>query len=127
MNATQRPQSASQGKKGTGFMAATPNRFSYELKSEDGVLRVLLRGTADHSQVSSLQACVQEVMGQFQKEVVLDLSELVYISTAGLRALLDLHRQVKLRKGSFRTVGATEVIASVLKLTGLDQVLELQS
>lgn len=105
----------------------TPTRFSYELKPEGRVLRVYLRGTADHNQVEELQACVRAVQEQFHEEVVLDLSELAYISTAGLRALLDLHRFVKHRQGQIRIVAASDVIAGVLRMTGLDTVLDLQA
>jgi anti-sigma B factor antagonist len=54
--------------------------------------------------------------------LVLDLSEVEYIDSAGLSALLLAQRQQVRHRGDMRIVGASENVKSLLALTALDRV-----
>jgi anti-sigma B factor antagonist len=56
------------------------------------------------------------------KTLVLDLSEVEYIDSAGLSALLLAQRQQVHHHGDMRLVGASEEVRSLLTLTALDRV-----
>ena len=84
------------------------------------VLRLLGRIDADTS--GSLASAIENAgMGS----VTLDMTECVYISSAGLRVLLVAHRKLA-RKGHFLSlVNVSRLTFSVFEVTGLDQILRV--
>ncbi len=57
--------------------------------------------------------------------LIVDLSEVTYIDSAGLSALLLAERQQSAHGGDVRLVGANESVQSLLRLTQLDRVFPL--
>ncbi len=65
---------------------------------------------------------VQEQMLSISMErgrIVLDISGVEYVSSAGLRMLLLLYRQLKAKGGKIILVGVSEEITDVMSNTGL--------
>ena len=59
------------------------------------------------------------------KNLVLDLKNLEYISSAGLRVLLSMQKKIQ-QKGSLKVVNAGENIMEVFKITGFVDVLNIE-
>jgi anti-anti-sigma factor len=57
--------------------------------------------------------------------LIVDLSEVTYVDSAGLSALLLAERQQSAHGGDVRLVGASETVQSLLRLTQLDRVFSL--
>jgi anti-sigma B factor antagonist len=55
---------------------------------------------------------------QEEDKVIIDLSKVEFLSSAGLRVLLMLYRQVKARNGKIVLVGVSEDIQDVMENTG---------
>lgn len=55
---------------------------------------------------------------QKEDKLIIDLSKVEFLSSAGLRALLMLYRQVKARNGKIVLVGVSEEIQDVMENTG---------
>ncbi len=55
---------------------------------------------------------------QSQQDVVIDLTQVDFMSSAGLRVLLMVYRQVKARNGKVVLVGTSEEILDVMANTG---------
>ena len=55
---------------------------------------------------------------QGQDKIMIDLTQVEFLSSAGLRALLMLYRQVKARNGKIVLVGVSEEIQDVMENTG---------
>ena len=74
---------------------------------------LLIEGRVDTSTSAELQ---DEIMKSFQKvrHVVLDFSEVAYISSAGLRALLLGHKTAIAKQGSLKILHISEVVREVL-------------
>jgi anti-anti-sigma factor len=53
--------------------------------------------------------------------VVLDLTDVTFMDSTGLKVLLSIQRRADLAGGSFALVGVGRTVAKVLALTGLDQ------
>ncbi len=53
-----------------------------------------------------------------EDKIIIDLSKVEFLSSAGLRALLILYRQVKARNGKIVLVGVSEEIQDVMENTG---------
>ena len=67
----------------------------------------------------------REIEQGFQgvEELIWDFSNLEYITSAGLRALLTAQRMLY-GKGSMKVIHANEMVREVFELTGLDELLE---
>ncbi|SRR6266536_3858533 len=68
--------------------------------------------TAPHVQQKVLSATVN------QHKVILDMTNVEYLSSAGLRMLLLVYRQLKAQNGNIALVGLSEEIKDVMTNTG---------
>ena len=59
------------------------------------------------------------------KALVLDTTELTYVASRGLRAMLQAFRELTSTSGRFILCGPTENVRSLLEMTGFDQVFEI--
>ena len=59
------------------------------------------------------------------KELTLDLSDLEYISSAGLRVLLSTHKIMN-TQGSMKLVGVKEMIMEIFEVTGFSDILNIE-
>ena len=59
------------------------------------------------------------------KELVLDLSELSYISSAGLRVILKVQK-VMFNQGAMKLIGVNESVMEVFEITGFSNILNIE-
>ena len=83
---------------------------------------VYLKGRLDASQVQSANAVLAEAKG----DTVLDLSELEYLSSAGIGVLIATLKHLRDGGGSLRIRNAPPRILNLFQLAGLDRVLEIE-
>ena len=55
----------------------------------------------------------------------MDLSELDYVSSAGLRVLLSAHKSMKKQGGSMVVRGVNEEVQEVFTITGFSEILTI--
>ena len=60
-------------------------------------------------------------------DVVVDLSETKYISSAGLRVLLSAHKKLKSAGGRFTLRGVSPTVREILDVTGFSGFLEIET
>ena len=58
--------------------------------------------------------------------VILDFAELIYISSAGLRALLQIKKQMNQQNGEVIVKNLSGEITEVFTMTGFDQILKVE-
>jgi anti-sigma B factor antagonist len=78
---------------------------------------VELTGDIDASTAPKIQAQVLPII-QNNSKILLDLSGVAYMSSAGLRILLSLYRQTTAKNGSLVLVGLSEDIEDTMSVTG---------
>ncbi|MCR5741291.1 MAG: STAS domain-containing protein [Gammaproteobacteria bacterium] len=94
-----------------------------ELKKDSDKLYITLEGNLDTSTAPSLEAdLVKELVGV--KEVELDLTKLIYISSAGLRLLLLMMKAVKVPK-NLTVINPNKTVKDVLKISGFDNLITI--
>ena len=59
--------------------------------------------------------------------VTIDLSQLEYVSSAGLRVLLMTAKQAKAKGGAVVLSSPTSVVLDVLKISGFDKIFDIRS
>lgn len=88
-------------------MPDVPFRISHERVGEVAVLRVW--GAVDHIQYHALEEAIQGELDRRRLRLVVDLSELTYISSAGINVLGHAVSQYEKLKGSFRLVRPVKI------------------
>jgi anti-sigma B factor antagonist len=88
---------------------------------------VTVVGRVDSSTAPQLDQTLKGLVDNGHFKLVLDLSEVDYMSSAGLRAMVSCLREVKkgVRMGDLRLANPSERVAEVLELAGLDQVFQV--
>ncbi len=85
--------------------------------------RVTCRGNIDGKTAPELQAAVAPLFAE-HATIVLDLSGVAYMSSAGLRVLLLVHRQLAANKGRAVLVGLSDTVTETMRITGFLQFFE---
>lgn len=88
------------------------------IKSAKEIVLIELEGSLDGKTAPEVQKQVLP-SAEGQNKVILDLTRVNYISSAGLRVLLLLYRQLKAKGGKIALVGMSEEIKDVMSNTGL--------
>jgi anti-sigma B factor antagonist len=84
---------------------------------------VTLTGALDGKTAPEAQAALAPVLAD-STVIVMDLSAVSYMSSAGLRVLLLIHRQLAGKKGRAILVGLSESLAETMRITGFLQFFE---
>lgn len=85
------------------------------------VLRLV--GELDADDAPAVRTMLAEQVLGGSGSLVLDLSELTFIDSAGLAALIAAHKGTRSAGTSFLLAGVSPAVAKILSVTGLDAVL----
>jgi anti-anti-sigma factor len=94
-------------------------------KDERGCVVVSPSGRLDSLTSAEFEADVLKLVEKGNLQIVLDLSQVDYISSAGIRAVLSPAKRVKAQSGCLRLVCRPGPVKEVLYLSGLDTVIPL--
>jgi anti-sigma B factor antagonist len=84
-----------------------------------------LKGEIDLHVSPSITASLNEMIEKKPKRLVVDLSEVTYIYSAGLAALIQAMQKVEGYGGKFRLAGLQETVRSIFEISRLDQVFQI--
>jgi anti-sigma B factor antagonist len=91
--------------------------MTFETSEENGIATVRLEGSLDGKTSPEVRESLRPVLAAHSK-LILDLSKVDYLSSAGLRLLLLLYRELSARKGKLALLGVSEDIRTVMSHTG---------
>lgn len=100
-------------------------KFEVERSDEHTCVRLILRGELDLYSAPTLDDALVQVEGEKYPLVFLDLRELEFLDSAGLRLVMRSHARAKQDGRRMVVVRGGETIDRVFKLTGLDEELEI--
>ena len=87
-------------------------------------LTIALEGRLDTMTAPELEKEFQESLGGADT-LTIDLSQLEYVSSAGLRVLLSAHKQMS-RKGGMKIIHVNEIVREVFDVTGFSDILTIE-
>lgn len=98
-----------------------------ELKTEhtDGALVLAVGGRLDSENARQFEAAAKDAIAGTDPAVVLDLADLAYISSAGLRAVLVVAKELRGRGAKFALCALQDPVREVLQLSGFDKIVDL--
>lgn len=87
-------------------------------------LLLKLEGRLDTTTAPSLEKVIQELPSDVD-DLVFDMNELAYISSAGLRVLLNAQKKMN-KLGSMTLTGVSDNVMEVFEMTGFSDILNIQ-
>ena len=94
------------------------------IKTKKNVVIITIEGSIDSKTAGYLQSQIMETVAK-PKNVLLDLSGVGYISSAGLRILLMIYRHINSKNGKVILVGVSSEIKDVMSMTGFINFFEI--
>ncbi len=92
-------------------------------KIEGKKMTLALKGRLDTNSSPELDAAIKTNVEI--EELILDLADLEYVSSAGLRVILSTHK-VMSKKGGMTLINVGETVMEVLEATGFVDVINIQ-
>lgn len=89
------------------------------------LLTLALEGRLDTTTAPELEAELKESLKEDITNLVLDMKELVYLSSAGLRVILAAQKQMN-KQGSMVVRNVCETIMEVFEVTGFSDILTIE-
>ena len=94
-------------------------------KKQDGsALVVALEGRLDTTTAPELEQALKSSLDGVT-DLTLDMTNLDYISSAGLRVLLSAHKTM-LKQGTMKVTNASEIVREVFEVTGFSDILTIE-
>lgn len=84
-----------------------------------------LKGEIDLHVSPSVTASLNAMIEKKPRRFVVDLSEVTYIDSAGLAALIEAMQKVEGYGGKFLLAGLQETVRSIFEISRLDQVFQI--
>ena len=84
-----------------------------------------LKGEIDLHVSPSVTTSLNEMIVKKPERLVVDLSEVSYIDSAGLAALIEAMQKVEDYGGKFALAGLQETVRSIFEISRLDQVFQI--
>lgn len=94
---------------------------------ENEVVLVEVEGEIDAHTARTLDTTLNEVLAQGHNRLVLDASQMGFISSAGLRAIMFAQREASQQGGQVRVCGLNAQARRIFEMAGLDEVLQLSN
>tara|TARA_R110002111_G_scaffold55844_2_gene95734 strand:- start:78 stop:440 length:363 start_codon:yes stop_codon:yes gene_type:complete len=92
---------------------------------DPGVILISLNGSLTVDNLNELRGRVGELLDQGSHSLIVDCTDLKFVSSAGIGAMVMLHRQVKEREASIYFAGANGPVLEVMDMMNLGSVLNL--
>ena len=89
---------------------------------KDGILVIKLHGKLDSTRTEKFQAEVRKHLESGNKRIILDCSNLGYVSSLGLGSLVALEAKLRRQGGAVKLAGVQGNLAEILSLVRLDAV-----
>jgi anti-anti-sigma factor len=93
---------------------------------QNGIAVIKVDGDIDLATVPALEAAIDEALTTKPTGLVIDLSEVGFLASAGLQTLVATHHNVG-ESAQFAVVANSAATSRPIQLTGLDQIFALYS
>ncbi len=89
------------------------------------VTLVLVNGRVDSLNAAELGLLLSSTIDDGNTQIVLDLSQVSYMSSAGLRELVSAFKKVRRISGDLRIAQPSSRVQEVLEMAGLDTIFQI--
>lgn len=89
------------------------------------VVTFIIEGRLDTTTAPTLEKTINETVDEI-KELILDMNQLTYVSSAGLRVLLSAQKKMS-KIGTMKLIGVCEEVMDVFEMTGFVDILNIEN
>ena len=89
-------------------------------------LVITLSGRLDTITSPQLEEEISHISLDEIEIIILDIKELEYISSAGLRLILKIHKKMSAKGGVLKLINVNEMISEVFYMTGMSDFLDIE-
>jgi len=100
--------------------------MEFKINQENGIYTGVLNGRLDTVAAVDFNSQIQPLIDNADKQIVLDCSDLEYISSSGLRAFLTIRKAAGAKGGKVTIKNINDEIAKVFKMTGFYNLFEIK-
>jgi anti-anti-sigma factor len=90
---------------------------------EDGVCRFTAKGHIDSNNADILLEKMQKALSEGQKTLVLNMYGIKYLSSIGIRVILQIYKKTTETGGKFNIENPSEIVKNVLGMVALKEML----
>jgi anti-sigma B factor antagonist len=95
------------------------------VRSAIGATIITFKGALDTPVVPDAEKKVKEVLAAGEKNLILDLTEVPYISSSGIRILVVALKTTRAAQGDTRLAGVFRTVREVIRITGLEKLFHI--
>lgn len=92
--------------------------MTLEIKEENGVMLGILNGRLDTAASAQFAKDMEPLVAAADKHIVLDCSDLIFISSSGLRLFLSLRKATIAKGGDVTVKNVSAEIKQIFTITG---------
>ena len=96
-----------------------------KVERQDGILTASPEGRIDGSNVAEFEQAIRTAIEDDDRALIMNCENLVYISSAGLRAFLLIAKSQWGRDAKFAISSLTEPIQEVFEISGFDKIISV--
>ena len=86
---------------------------------------LIIEGRLDTTTAPTLEKTIDEILEDVT-ELILDMNQLTYVSSAGLRVLLSTQKRMN-KIGMMKLIGVCEEVMEVFEMTGFSDILNIEN
>lgn len=98
--------------------------MTIDVKKQADQVMIAVAGRLDTTTAPALEKAISESV-QEEKHLILDIKEVEYISSAGLRVLLGAQKKMQ-KIGSMKVLNVCEEIMEIFEMTGFADILVIE-
>ena len=99
--------------------------INIDTQTEGDIMTVRIVGEVDASSSLNLDNAINKVLDEGHQKIIVDGSEMHYISSAGLGVFMSYIQEFKSKDIKMVLCGLNEKVLNVFKLLGLDQLIDI--
>jgi stage II sporulation protein AA (anti-sigma F factor antagonist) len=96
---------------------------SYTL--ENNVMVLVIKGEVDASSAQEMGQSLKGHLAHGHHRIIVDFSEMTFISSAGIRELFHAHREADQLGGELRIAAPTDRIRRILEISGVNMLIKI--
>jgi len=90
---------------------------------DDGVCHLFAKGRVDSNTADILLVKLEGALNNGQKAIILNMSQVDYLSSIGIRVILKIFKQASENGGSFNIDRPSQIVRNVLGMVALQELL----
>ena len=98
--------------------------ITIEQSKDESLVRI--NGELDTIATTEQAGELQQVLDLADKAIIVDCTELEYITSAGLRFFMQLKRESEAKGGSIRICHLNEDVADIFRMSGFQNIFEIE-